>query len=163
MSALLSTFWSCKTMHKPLSVTERAKLQLAEPIEVKPPMTRREKLMRLAEIARAGRPGLLKTILAKLGWDTYYANSWHIFHRIEYATKADLAQYHSVASVFDAAVRDPVLYDAGLRADQGDSVSVARAMQFFELTQAQMHPMSCDCGGSITNAEMATRIEGMAA
>jgi hypothetical protein len=160
MSALLSTFWSYNTMHKPLNIAERAKLQLAE--EVKP-MTRREKLMRLAEIARGGRPSAMKKILAKLGWGAgMIDNAWFIFHRIEFMTAADLATAYAPASVFDAAVKDPMLYDAGLRADKGDSVSVARAMQFFELTQKQMHPLSCDCGGMISNAEMASRIEKMA-
>ena len=160
MSALLSTFRSYNIMHKPLNIAERAKLQLAE--DVKPPMTRREKLLRLAEIARGGRPSVLRTVLYKMGWAGCYENSWYIFHRVEYATKESLPAYHHPASVFDAAVKDPVLYDAGLRPDQGESVSVARAMEFFELTQRQMHPLSCDCGGMISNAEMGSRIEKMA-
>lgn len=151
-------------MHKPLNIAERAKLQIAEPVEVKPPMTRRDKLLRLAEVARRGRPSILKNALARIGlWGETYENQWYIFHRIEYVRPVEaLENYFSILSVFDAALKDPVLYDAGLRPDQGKSVSVLRAMQFFELTQAQMHPLSCDCGGLITNAEMAFHIEKMA-
>jgi hypothetical protein len=152
--------WSFKTMHKPLNVAERAKLQLAD---VAPVLSRREKLLRLAEIARKGRPSFLTTVLAKLAWDKYYARQWYIFHRVEFAPKDALKTMSSPASVFDAALSDAVLYDAGLRPDHGESVSVANAMQFFELTQTQMHPMSCDCGGAISNEEMARRIENMAA
>jgi hypothetical protein len=148
------------TMHKPLNIAERAELQLAE--KVKLPMTRREKLMRLADIARGGRNTLLTKGLKLIGWDKYYENTWHIFHLLEHMIAEQLAQQVNVASVFDAAAKDPVLYDGGLRPDQGESVSALRAMQFFELKQNELHAFSCNCGGAISNAEMASRIEKMA-
>jgi hypothetical protein len=160
MSALLSTFWSFDTMHKPLSITERAELQLAEKVAL--PMTRREKLLRLAEIARGGRPTFLTKILQTLRWKEYYEQRWHIFHLLELMSPAELARTVNVASVFDAAAKDPVLYDAGLRPDHGESVSAGRAMQFFELKKEELHAFSCNCGGAISNAEMASRIERMA-
>jgi hypothetical protein len=149
-------------MHKPLNVAERAKLQLAQPVEIAPPMTRREKLLRLAEIARKGRSSVLTTVLTALRWNEYYEKRWHIFHLLEHMTSAQLADARNVASVFDAAAKDPALYDAGLRADHGDSVSALRAMQFFELKQHELHAFSCNCGGALSNAEMASRIEKMA-
>jgi len=36
------------------------------------------------------------------------------------------------------------------------------AMDFFELSQSDIHAFSCDCGGSISNAKMADRIEKIA-
>ena len=149
-------------MHKPLNVAERAKLQLAEPVEVTPPMTRREKLLRLAEIARGGRPSLLTKVLVSLRWQEYYEKRWHIFDLLEHMNPAQLAEQSNAASIFDAAAKDPVLYDAGLRPDRGDSVSALCAMRFFELKQNELHEFSCNCGGAISNADMASRIEKMA-
>ena len=108
MSALLSTFWSYNTMHKPLNVAERAKLQLAEPVEVTPPMTRREKLLRLAEIARGGRPSLLTKVLVSLRWQEYYEKRWHIFDLLEHMNPAQLAEQSNAASIFDAAAKDGI-------------------------------------------------------
>ena len=147
-------------MHKPLNIAERAELQLAE--KVKLPMTRREKLMRLAAIARGGRNTLLTKGLKRIGWDKYYENTWAIFHNLEFMTSFDLGRSFSPASVFDAAVKDPVLFDAGLRPDQGESVSALRAMEFFELKQKELHEFSCNCGGAVTNDAMAARVEKLA-
>jgi hypothetical protein len=36
-------------------------------------------------------------------------------------------------------------------------------MHFFELSQHELHEFSCDCGGVITNDEMAKRINTLAA
>ncbi len=60
--------------------------------------------------------------------------------------------------------RDPVLQQAGLKADlPGGNVSVGGAQRFFELSKSDLHEFSCDCGGVITNEEMARRVENIAA
>jgi hypothetical protein len=41
--------------------------------------------------------------------------------------------------------------------------SLIQLMGFFQLTQAQLHEFSCDCGGIITREDIADRIERLAA
>jgi len=46
---------------------------------------------------------------------------------------------------------------------QGYTGSTLRdAMSFFEVNQSQLHEFSCDCGGMLSNEEMARRIERLA-
>jgi hypothetical protein len=40
--------------------------------------------------------------------------------------------------------------------------TVQGAMNFFELTQDELHEFSCDCGGRISNSMMADRITAIA-
>jgi hypothetical protein len=103
------------------------------------PMTRREKLLRFARVVRES------------------SKQFVIFHMLEHAHPSTLAGVSHPHSAFAAAAADPILKDAGLAGD-----SVADAMKFFELSQAELHEFSCNCGGVISNSEMASRIEKLA-
>lgn len=134
-------------MNKQLSAAELA--LLSSPLPMPPPlpvMTRREKLLRLAQVIRA------------------YNDRFIIFHGLEYEPQHMLDQIYHPNSAFAAAARDPVLLNAGLVPDsQGRGMTVGQAQRFFELSQRDLHEFSCDCGGVITNEEMARRIEHIAA
>jgi hypothetical protein len=70
-------------------------------------------------------------------------------------------------TAFGIAMMDPVFSDLGLKGAPHilpgqETGTIRQAMDFFELTQAQLHEFSCDCGGRIDNEMMATRIEGIA-
>ncbi len=120
-------------MNKPLS-TEELKASVAII-----PMSRRDKLMRFADVVRRSeRP-------------------FFIFHGLEYYHPSQLGGCYHPASAFSAAASDPILKDAGLKGD-----TALDAMQFFDLAQSELHEFSCDCGGVISNEEMAKRIERLA-
>ncbi|SRR6266478_2549591 len=106
----------------------------------KPVMTRREKLMRFAEVVRShrDRPFLL-------------------YHNLEGWHPEQLGSIGINGSAFDAAAADPILRDAG-----ADLHTVADAKRFFELSQHELHEFSCNCGGAISNDDMANRIERIA-
>lgn len=103
------------------------------------PMTRREKLLRFAEIVRAASKDFL------------------IFSNLERYTPLQLANASDHRSAFAAAAADNILKDAGLTGQ-----TAADAMKFFELDQTELHAFSCDCGGAISNTDMAYRIETLA-
>lgn len=103
-------------------------------------MSRAEKLQRWADIVRNTR------------------QRFYIFHLLERYTPQQLQEARCDASAFAAAYKDPILKDAGLKGD-----SAADAMKFFELSQDELHEFSCNCSGDLSNAEMAKRIEGIAA
>jgi hypothetical protein len=134
-------------MNQQLSLAELA--LISSPIPMPPPlpaMTRKEKLLRFAWIVRN------------------HGEKFVIFHGIEYEPQQALDQIYHPQSAFAAAGRDPVLQQAGLKADlPGDNVSIGGAQRFFELSQHDLHEFSCDCGGVISNEEMARRIESIAA
>jgi hypothetical protein len=98
-------------------------------------MTKRDKLLRLAQIARHST-------------HSYFA----LFTGLEYVRS--WASLREPYSIFEAAAADPVLRDAGLQSD-----TAGEAMRFFELTRNEMHSFCCGCGGGISNDEMARRIE----
>jgi|SRR5882672_3409224 len=106
----------------------------------KPVMTRREKLLRFAAIVRShrGRP-------------------FGLYHNLERWHPEQLNSIDLSGSAFAAAAADPILRDAG-----ADLHTVADAQRFFELSQHGLHEFSCDCGGAITNTDMANRIESLA-
>lgn len=110
-----------------------------------PTMTRREKLLRWAQIVRAT------------------TKNFYIFNGLEYWTPDQLSvglgdwAPASSTTAFAAAASDSILRDAGLKGD-----TPAESMRFFELSQSELHEFSCDCGGAISNTEMARRIEGLA-
>lgn len=60
------------------------------------------------------------------------------------------------ANAFSLAAADPIFTAAGL-----SRASAREAMRFFELNQAELHAFSCDCGGTISNGEMARRIRSL--
>ena len=101
-------------------------------------MTRKEKLLHRAKLIRE-RP-------YDLG----------LYHRLEHYSPTELQDAkidatHSTA--FGVALSDPQFCEQGL------GKTGYAAMNFFELSQQQLHEFSCDCGGPINNDEMANRIE----
>lgn len=122
-------------MNKPLSPAELA--QLSVPIDGVLTMTRRERLQHWASLVRAA------------------DERFQLFHGLEYAAPAVLRAHQALAgSAFALAVADPVLQRAGLT-----DPSMGGVMDFFDLSQSDLHAFSCDCGGEIDNAAMADRIE----
>jgi glyoxylate carboligase len=104
-------------------------------------LTRKEKLLRWADLVlQQGKP-------------------LHLFHDLERwhptCLKAPLG--HIAPNAFGIAANDPVFKAAGI-----DGSSPADAMKFFELSQAELHEFSCDCGGGISNHDMAARITRLA-
>jgi len=121
-------------MNKQLSTSELQELSVPLPV-----MSRTEKLTRWAKIIRES-----KTYL-------------HIFDRLEYSSEADWNWTRHPGSAFTAAYNDPVLREAGLASD-----TVGEAKRFFELSREDIHAFSCNCGGDISNEQMANRIEVIA-
>lgn len=112
----------------------------ALPVEL-PVMTKREKLLRFAEIVRKCKCSPLV-----------------MFNNVEYMHPSQWRMLEHSYSAFAMAANDPVLRDAGLTQH-----NVYDASRFFELSPSELHYFSCDCGGVISNAEMANRIEWIAA
>lgn len=111
-------------------------------------MTRYDKLMRLAKVLRETEGPV------------------YIFHRLEYLDQHQLDRSAHPCSAFNLALRDPVLAQAGLKPDMlhcdQPYLTAGGAQRFFELSKDDLHEFSCDCGGAITNAGMAKRIERIA-
>jgi hypothetical protein len=122
-------------MNRALSPSELLNLTTA----AVPVMTKREKLLRFARIVREA------------------PTQFIIFSNLEYKNPVQLSQCDHPASAFAAAAADKTLQNAGLTGP-----SAADAMRFFELNQDDLHAFSCDCGGVITNEDMARRIERIA-
>jgi hypothetical protein len=101
------------------------------------PMTRADKLERWASLVERSNAGLA------------------LYDRIECRTQADLdaveVAIHNTA--FGIATRDPVLVEAGLT-----DHTIGGIQRFFELSAAELHEFSCNCGGEISNAEQARRL-----
>ena len=112
-------------MNKPLATVE---LSLATP-----PVTKRQRLQRFANVIRSGPRVPL-----------------HLFINLEYRDAGEWKYLAHPGSAFALAAKDSVLHGAGLT---GDSVGDAQ----------QLAEFSCVCGGSINNNEMADRIECIAA
>lgn len=117
-----------------------------------PAMTRYEKLMRWAKIVREQKEPM------------------RIFHLLERWSQAELDQdsyFIDGSNAFAVAMADSVFAENGLKPTTGHlsgvpTGSVGQVMRFMELTQQQLHEFSCDCGGAISNTEMADRIERLA-
>jgi hypothetical protein len=107
----------------------------------RPVMTRREKLLRFAEIVRSHRD-----------------RPFGLYHNLEGYHPEQLNSMGLGGSAFAAAAADPILRDAG-----ADLHTVGDAQRFFELSQHELHEFSCDCGGAIDGNDMANRIESIAA
>lgn len=105
-------------------------------------LTRKEKLLRWAAQVRC------------------HPNAMMIFHNMECwdegLLQKQLTEVYAAPSAFGIAANDPVFKAAGIKGS-----SAADAMQFFELSQHDLHEFSCDCGGAISNHQMADRIEGL--
>ena len=120
-------------MNKPLTSVE---LSVATP-----PVTKRQRLQRFADVIRSGPPCPV-----------------YLFINLEYRDAGEWKYLSHPGSPFALAAQDNVLYAAGLR-----SGSVGDAQRFFELSREELAEFSCVCGGRITNDEMADRIERIAA
>jgi len=119
-------------MNKSLTAVERS--------PAAPPATKRQKLMRFANIIRSGPRCPL-----------------YLFINLEYRDAGEWKYLSHPGSPFALAAQDNVLYAAGLR-----SGSVGDAQRFFELSREELAEFSCVCGGRITNDEMADRVERIA-
>jgi len=112
-------------------------------VAVSPPrMSRREKMLRWADLVRHHRGDTLV-----------------LFHQLEYMDQYQLARVniHGVRydSAFTLATKDPVFNEQGL----SSSANIVEIMSFFELSKVDMHEFGCDCGGAISPDNMANRIE----
>ena len=118
-------------MNKPLSSIE---------LVATPPVTKRQRLQRFADVIRNRPPGPL-----------------YLFINLEYRDAGEWKYLSHPGSPFALAAQDNVLYAAGLR-----SGNVGDAQRFFELSREELTEFSCVCGGSINSNEMAERIERIA-
>lgn len=104
-------------------------------------LTRREKILRWAAIIREHREPL------------------RLFHNLEHwhapQLTMELSQYGH--SAFSLAAEDSVFKAAGLHGS-----SVKAATEFFDLSRNDLHSFACDCGGLISNTQMAERLTRMA-
>jgi hypothetical protein len=142
-------------MNRQLTPDELAKV-VSIPIREERPagMTKRQKLLRFAAVVRAGPDRtILDRLLFKGSDDVFFV----LFDGLEFLTRFELDNLRHPRSPFAVAVADSVLHDAGLTDD-----SVGAAMRFFELSQDDVHAFSCGCGGKISSANMAARIEAIA-
>jgi hypothetical protein len=110
-------------------------------VPVIPKMTRREKLAHWAGLVRS------------------HHNYLHLYHNLEYLHPSQLAEifprHIQQMTAFSLALADKTLNSQGLDPNS----NLIGVMGFFELSQRQLHEFSCDCGGEITNHQMADRIE----
>lgn len=105
------------------------------------PGTQKEKLSRWAELVRA------------------YPDRLTLFSNLEHWDQPMLEKpLDAYLSAFSLAAADVKFKAAGLL-----SCTAAAMMRFFNIRQDQLHEFSCDCGGAISNTDMARRIEGIAA
>jgi hypothetical protein len=124
-------------MNQQLTSAELASLPVALPV-----MTKRDKLLRLARLIRecGATPNL------------------YLFSNIEHRPPSGLAEMQHPLSAFAVAAQDRILKDAGLTGP-----TVGEAQKFFQLSRDDLHAFSCDCGGHLTNDQMARRVESLAA
>ncbi len=110
-------------------------------------MTRREKLLRWAKLVREN--------------GDYFGGYLALYSGLEYWPRRLLDSTFPVAgepTAFAIAMTDGILREQGLP----KTPSILGIMQFFELTQRQLHEFSCDCGGHLTKDEIADRIISLA-
>lgn len=106
-------------------------------------MTRKEKLLRWAKLVMA------------------CERSLGLYHNLEYMSYADRDRVSIRAtdiSALGVAVADPEFQAQGL----SNPSTLNQVMDFFTLSQHELHEFSCDCGGSISNENQARRIEALA-
>jgi len=83
----------------------------------------------------------------------------HLYHNLERMPKSYLDQTTitpTQASFFGIMLSDPHLKAAGV----GDTIG--KQMRFFQLSQEELHEFSCDCGGAISNSDMADTVDSLA-
>lgn len=116
-------------------------------------MSRKEKLQRWADLIRMMGDTPLALFSNLERWDQEMLDHVYCFPGESHA--------------FGVALCDPILQDAGLVGKPAPgkppgSASISEVTGFFELSKEELHEFSCDCGGSISNREMASRIEHIA-
>lgn len=127
-------------MNRQLTSAERATIEAAYPvIEATPPLNKQAKLLRLADLVE--RAGL----------------NIHIFSNVEYMTDERKRCESHPHSAFALALGDATFRQDGLKGD-----SIADGQRYFEMSNEELHIMSCDCGGAITNTTMANRLRVLA-
>lgn len=120
--------------------------ELISAVPIKPaPMTRAQKLKHWAALVRNSHSVV------------------RLFNGLEYLRPYDLTRikldHPQVAiTALGVAAADPVFQAQGLNA----TTSIDGALRFFELSVHQAHAFSCDCGGAISQADQADRIERLA-
>lgn len=130
-------------MNRPLSTVEFESFITSVPSTSQ--MTRREKLLRFAEVIRKSRTGM------------FAGRRFRMFSNLEYISDDVYEYMNHPDSPFAAAYKDKLLREAGL-----ESHTVGAAKRFFELSRDDLHAFSCDCGGVLSNETMARRIEAIA-
>jgi hypothetical protein len=117
-------------------------LDTAIPLQAFPVMSRKERLLRWAEILK----GVDQRVLQPLKFVEFYAPT-------------ERRRLRADQSPLDLAFADPTLRAAGLR---GDSLGEAQA--FFGLSDHEAHFLLCDCHwrGQMTGAAAAKRIRAVA-
>lgn len=134
-------------MNKPLSTGELAELQKEFPVEeVKPRLTKKEKLLRLADLVEK------------------YKHKIELFDRIEQRGDPNLKQYFVPGSIFSVAAQDEFFREDGLKVAEHTfgRVSAYDGKVYFELTADELHALSCNCGGQLSSGEIASRLRTMA-
>jgi hypothetical protein len=118
------------------------------------PFTRTEKLVHWADLIRKSKARYMVIFHDLEHWD----------RRLLTTCIADLIgsmripPFGVTRDAFSIAMADPTFQAAGLK----PSSSLKDIMEFFKLSQEQLHEFSCDCGGEITKTDMAERIEHLA-
>jgi hypothetical protein len=110
-----------------------------EPVKQPEPMSRKEKLEHWATLVNS------------------YKSRIQMLHEVEYHPLWALREMKAPrASIYDIAVNDPKLQAAGLT-----NPTIGGAIDFFELTQNEVHYLSCDCHGELSKDQMARRISNL--
>ena len=119
-----------------------AEAEILSAIPVPPIMTRQAKLERWADLISERVEGI--ALLHNLEhWDEWKLNM-------------SLGDIYKKNTAFQIAADDPVFKEMGL------IDTAISAMNFFDVSQHELHEFSCDCGGSISNNAMARRIRNIA-
>ena len=124
-------------------IVDAATIVSAVPLQ----MSRHDKLMHWAKLIRAS--GKNVYLLSNLE----HLKPYHLREPIHAVYSWEMAAH----SAFGLAAARPGFKEQGYKGK-----SIQHAMDFFKLTQKQLHEFSCDCGGSISNETMARRIENIA-
>ena len=134
-------------MHEPLSAEKTAELQKEFPVDEAPAkLTRAQKMERLASLIDKLPPG---ECLA-------------LDHLLERRSDDDLASRRAQGALALAA-SDDVFKKDGLKAAADSGVFSAKDVRdYLELSTPELHEFSCDCGGGISNSDMARRVRSLA-
>lgn len=83
-----------------------------------------------------------------------YTYQLEMFHGIEFQPISSMSELRVRGmSIFDLGHREPALAKQGL-----SSNSIGENVNFFELSRDELHYLSCDCHGQVSNSMVAHRI-----